>query len=236
MEISSINDNNLSLSDRAADQILRYIHENQLSEGDQLPVEVDLMDRLNVSRSTVREAIRTLSSRNIVVVKRGSGTYVSHAVVDDIFGLKFKQDRYKLLSDLFELRMILEPQIAIICVEKASEEEIDDVWKLHKQVEQCIRHGKEYTESDVQFHCKIAEYTHNDIFKILLPEITKGISIFIEYVGDALLKETIEAHKMIAQAIMNRDRQGSFDAIYQHLKQEHDCFNRIFYDKAVMEK
>ena len=231
MDLSPINENNLSLSDRAANQIIHYIRENQLREGDRLPVEIELMERLNVSRSTIREAKRTLSSRNIVTVKRGSGTYVSNSVVEDPFGLNLVQDRSKLISELLELRIMLEPPIAAICAERATENEIQELWLLHKQVEEQIINGMNHTESDVMLHCKIAEHTHNDVLMILLPEITRGVALFIESTGKSLLQITIDTHEKIVSSIQRRDKQASYDAMLQHLKYNQEFINNMLSEK-----
>jgi len=232
MNLSSINENNLSLSDRAANQIILYIRENRLSEGDRLPVETELMERLNVSRSTVREAIRTLSSRNIVTVRRGSGTFVSNSVVEDPFGLNFVKNPLKLVSDLLELRMMLEPPIAAICAERATDNEIHELWLLHKQVENQIKNGQNHTEFDVMLHCKIAEHAHNGVLMILLPEITKGVTLFIQSTKASLLQMTIDTHENIVQSIQMRDKQASFDAMLQHLRYNQDFLNNFFFNQT----
>ena len=236
MNLTSINENNLSLSDRAANQIILYIRENNLTEGDRLPVETEFMERLNVSRSTVREAIRTLSSKNIVVVKRGCGTFVYNSVADDPLGLNLKQNRKKMIRDLLELRMMLEPPIAAICAERATKEEINELWQLHKNIEHQIRNGQQYTEFDVRLHCNIAKHTHNDIIMTLIPEITKGVSLFVESTGEALLQKTIDTHSKIVRAIQNRDKQASYDAMYQHLKDNQDYLNSTIFNNDKDEK
>ena len=232
MTLSPINDNNLSLSDRAANQIVLFIRENKLNEGDRLPVEAELMERLNVSRSTVREAIRSLSSRNIVTVKRGSGTYVSNSIVEDPFGLNLMQNTTKLISDLLELRMMIEPPIAAICAERATENEINELWLLHKQVEYQINNGQNHTEFDVRLHCKIAEHAHNDVLMILLPEITKGVALFIRSSKSSLLQMTIDTHEKIVHSIQMRDKQASYDAMLEHLRYNQEFLNSLFKNNA----
>ena len=65
------------LGDQAADQIIQLIIDNDGKAGDKMPNEYELAEQLNVSRSTVREAIKALVSRNILEIKRGSGTFIS---------------------------------------------------------------------------------------------------------------------------------------------------------------
>ncbi len=68
---------NKTLVEVTTDKILRYLKEMQLQVGDKLPNEYELSDYLEVGRSTVREAVRALASRNILEVRQGAGTFVS---------------------------------------------------------------------------------------------------------------------------------------------------------------
>lgn len=84
-----------SLSRKIADDIISFILEENLHPGDKLPNEAILCERLNVGRSSLREAMRALVSRNIVTIQQGSGTYVasSTGVADDPLGLSFIKDK-----------------------------------------------------------------------------------------------------------------------------------------------
>lgn len=98
----------LPLVDRTAESIVNYIKENRLEAGDKLPNEHDLALNLGVGRSTLREAVRSLVSRNILEVRQGSGTYVSQniGIGEDPLGFSFVEDSLKLTEDLFALRYI----------------------------------------------------------------------------------------------------------------------------------
>ena len=67
----------ISMSEQAAKQIIEFITSNQMLPGDRMPTETDLMERLEVSRSTIREAIKILSARNILEIRQGSGASIS---------------------------------------------------------------------------------------------------------------------------------------------------------------
>lgn len=84
-----------SLSRKIADDIISFILEENLHPGDKLPNEAILCERLNVGRSSLREAMRAFASRNIVTIQQGSGTYVasSTGVDDDPLGLSFIKDK-----------------------------------------------------------------------------------------------------------------------------------------------
>ena len=100
---------NASRADSAAQQIIDLIQEKNLQPGDRLPNEQELALLLNVGRSTLREAIRRLVTRNILVVRQGSGTYVSDhtGVPEDPLGLTFIEKGPKLAKDLVEFRLMI---------------------------------------------------------------------------------------------------------------------------------
>ena len=104
-----------SLVETVSDEITKYIMDNELQVGDKIPNEFELAEKLNVGRSTVREAIKALVSRNVLEVKRGSGTFISSkaGVADDPLGLELIKDRAKLAQDLLEVRFMIEPEIKL---------------------------------------------------------------------------------------------------------------------------
>ena len=142
------------LSDRLADEILRYISENDLEQGDKLPNEAELMEILGAGRSSVREAMKTLASRNVVVIKQGSGTYVNDpsGVVDDPLGFAFVEDKRRLAIDILELRLILEPEIASLAAERASEGDVETIRLLQRQIEALQNQGDPARDKDAEFH------------------------------------------------------------------------------------
>ena len=73
---TALNAEDKTLPERAADQVISMIVDGTFKPGDKLPGEYDLAQRLNVGRSTVREAIKSLVSQNILEVRRGNGTFV----------------------------------------------------------------------------------------------------------------------------------------------------------------
>ena len=66
-----------SMAAQTADLLIEYITTNQMLPGDRMPTEAELIEKMGVSRSTIREAIRILSARNILEIRQGSGAYIS---------------------------------------------------------------------------------------------------------------------------------------------------------------
>ena len=102
------------LAEQVEDQIYHYILDTPISPGSKLPNEFELGEKFNVGRSTIREAVKLLSSKGIVEVRRGSGTYVLTTAlgIGDPLGLSSVQDKTALALDLVNVRLLLEPGIA----------------------------------------------------------------------------------------------------------------------------
>ena len=115
-----------SLPQKISDGIIALILEENLKPGDRLPNETILSQRLDVGRSSLREAMKLLASRNIVTIRQGSGTYIaaSPGMVEDPLGFIFIDNKQKLVQDLLEVRFLLEPSIAAMAATRADEKDI----------------------------------------------------------------------------------------------------------------
>lgn len=102
------------LAEQVEEQIYHFILDTPLSPGSKLPNEFELGEKFGVGRSTIREAVKLLSSKGIVEVRRGSGTYVLTTAlgVGDLLGLSAVQDKTALALDLVNVRLLLEPGIS----------------------------------------------------------------------------------------------------------------------------
>ena len=208
-----------SLPQKIAEDIIAFILEENLKPGDKLPNETVLCQRLNVGRSSLREAMRALASRNIVTIRQGSGTYIasSTGVADDPLGLSFINNKKKLIHDLMEIRFLLEPSIAALAAMHADDTEIKKICKLCDDVEELLKAHKDHSDKDIELHTAIALSSKNIVVPRLVPVIFRSIPLLIESTGNTLCNETIESHREIADAIAAQDAVRAHDAMYLHL-------------------
>jgi DNA-binding FadR family transcriptional regulator len=212
--------NETYLSEKVAELLIQYVIDNNLKAGDKLPNEIALAQKLGVGRSTMREGIRSLVSRNILQTQRGAGTFVAKekvGVSDDPLGFAFIEDKHRLARDLMEIRLMIEPRIAALAAKNATRQEIEQINYLAQETENIILARQNHNDKDVEFHSKIATASKNLIAPTLLPIIQKSISIFIDITASQLIRETIDTHRSIAQAIERRDEIAASDAVYLHL-------------------
>ncbi|WMJ84918.1 FadR/GntR family transcriptional regulator [Oscillospiraceae bacterium LTW-04] len=210
---------NKTLGEKAADDLIRLIRENGYEAGQKLPNEYALSSLLGVGRNTVREALRVLVSRNIVVIRQGSGTFVSAkmGVSDDPLGFSLIEDRRKLVRDLLQLRCIIEPPIAALAAENATEQDIALLGEICGQVERLLEARKDFSGKDQAFHVQIANCSHNVVMSNLIPLISEGVSVFSAEVASQEYEHTLRAHRKIYQAICDRRPVEAQQAMLFHL-------------------
>ncbi len=218
-----------NLSRQVADSIYRMIAVTQeLKPGQQLPGENILSEQLGVSRSTLREAIKSLVSQGVLTVYRGKGTYVSESMESFVsFGLDeldFKRSRVK---DLFEARLLFEPELAALACSRATDEELEDILAAGREVERHIHSNQDRTEADQEFHKKIAIASHNRFMLQLLPIVHSAVSetILLNEKQEQLSEETQKDHAQIMYFLKVRDPEGSRAAMTIHLRNAMNLLN-----------
>lgn len=207
------------LSSKLSEELLNYIRSENLKPGDRLPNESILAKKMGVGRSSIREAMKLLASRNIVTIRQGSGTYISQTpgMVDDPLGFSFIADKQKLALDSLEVRFLLEPAIASLAAQNASEEDIALLRRLCQEVEDLVRLGQDHTQKDIEFHTAIALSSKNVVVPRLIPVINSAIPLLIELTGNTLKQETIDTHRALTDAIAAHNAAAAHDAMYLHL-------------------
>ena len=214
---------NKLLAEQVEDQIYHYILDTPIEPGAKLPNEFALGEKFRVGRSTIREAIKLLSSKGIVEVRQGSGT----KGLSDPLNLRSVQDKNALAFDLVNVRLLLEPGIAEIAAQNATPEDIERLQRLCERVETKIRDGERYIEDDIAFHTCIAESSKNLVVGQLIPIIDTAVMMFVNVTHKKLIDETIMTHRMITEAIARHDPLGARSAMVMHLN-----FNRTYIKKV----
>lgn len=215
-----------NLSQRTAEIIRDNINKEHLYKaGDKLPNENELSDELGVSRTTLREAIRILVSEGVLTVKRGKGTYVTNQferIASGGIEIHEFSDSRVTLRDLYETRMIFEPEAASLACRRASDEEIKNILSLG---DICQNHllrnptGKERIESEIAFHSSIIEASHNVFLSEFMPMLTQTIekTFALDYNLDVIAEDAYKDHIMIMNFLEKRDAQALKSAVTIHL-------------------
>lgn len=216
------------------DKIQEYlIHECQ--PGDKLPNEFALAQRFDTSRSTIREVMKSFSTRGMVEIRHGSGTYVltNTPPVSDPLHLSGRKDKYQLALELFDVRLMLEPEIAAMAAELRSEKQAEELKEYCDKTEALYKSGQDHTAMDIEFHTCIARSSGNMVVQVLIPIIQSAITTFCDVTQRKLMDETIATHRAITKAILYRDPVGARCAMTAHLSDNRNLIQDMIRERGM---
>lgn len=201
------------------DQLMMFISQDEICVGDRLPNEYQLAENFGVGRSTLREAVKSLISKGVLEVRRGAGTFVKQKEmeIEDPLGLSKLEDKYKLAMELFDIRILLEPEVAALACQNATEEDKRQMKELCDEVERLYLDGKNHIQKDMEFHACIAKSSGNRVVEVLVPVIHTAVTTFANLTHRRLMNETIETHRDITDCIIAGDPMGAKCAMISHL-------------------
>ncbi|MGE1061333.1 FadR/GntR family transcriptional regulator [Megasphaera paucivorans] len=223
-----------SLVEKTAHKISMMIADKAYAAGQKLPNEYELSRYLGVGRNTIREAVRSLVSRNILVIKQGAGTFVSKkmGIADDPLGFMFVENKDKVLLDLIEVRFILEPPIASLAAQNASLREIHCLGRTCQEMEDALAAGQDPTDKDIEFHTQIATCSNNLVVPRLVPVINTAIKAFTSIEGHKVVAMTLSHHREIYEAIRDHRSYDAQDAMMLHLAYNRNKIRKNIFDKT----
>lgn len=207
------------LGNRIEAQLMRYIQEEPIPVGEKIPNEFELAEKFGVGRSTIREAVKGLVSQGMLEVRRGSGTYVisAYPAEEDPLGLGRYDDKYQLALELFDVRLMIEPEIAAYAAMNATEGDVAELHRLCNEVEEIYRSGENHVRKDIELHTAIARCSKNRVVEILVPLIDSAVFTFANVTHRELMEETIHTHRAVVDAIERHDQVGARCAMVMHL-------------------
>jgi GntR family transcriptional regulator, transcriptional repressor for pyruvate dehydrogenase complex len=212
-----------NLGEQVTKHIRDAISSGEWKPGDKLPTEAELGKIFRVSRSTIREALRSLSFIGQVQMRPGQGTYVANGPLrftEQLLGdgvLKTEKD----FQDLVEARLALETELAALCARRATADEMQQLGKIISEMKRTVHEtGKEFLELDVEFHFAIANFSKSKVLAQLLGAIRgmlqEEISKSSHLPGDRALAHA--GHLKIFQAMARRNSPKAREAMREHLE------------------
>jgi GntR family transcriptional regulator, transcriptional repressor for pyruvate dehydrogenase complex len=210
------------LYEEVVGQLHQLIDAGKLKAGDRLPSERELAETFRVSRSSVREAIKTLENEGMVITRPGSGTFITAVNVEAIIPpLASLLSRGKdALIDLFEMRCLVEPNIAALAAERATPADILRLKEICTEQEQQIKQDTSAVDHDAAFHLTIGRATHNEALQRLVASIVE----ILKPIREKSLQTPGRAHKSLAShreilvAIERHDPDLARQAMQQHIQ------------------
>lgn len=204
-------------------QIRNMILSGELKKGDQLPSERDMALQFGVSRTAVREAIKSLSEIGLIDIMVGRGTFVANNTTDRIIeSVNLLLDVEKVVKeDLHFARKVLEAPIAKLAAKNRTEENLKNLKSLIEQMEKSKNHTKKFIETDTEFHVELAKASNNTAFVVLtqaIMQILRSDLTFVLNFQDQT-DTALAHHKEILRNVTNKDMEGAELAMQSHMHQ-----------------
>src|SRR5437016_1298733 len=212
------------LFEQIVQQVEDSILKGQLKPGDQLPAERDLAQRFGVSRTAVREAVKTLREKGLVEAYSGRGTFITNGTSQAMrqsLDLMFKMAHSEGYVHLAEVRAILEPEIAALAATRIEEQYLDSMREAVAVMDRMPRDADSFIEADLDFHLSLAEAAGNPLILALIDSI---VGLLREqrsriFRVDGGPERGQFHHKRIMETIERRDPDAARDAMRAHLEQ-----------------
>ena len=216
MELEMHMDEYLPLRDVVFNTLRRAILKGELKPGERL-MEIALAEKLGVSRTPIREAIRKLELEGLVVMAPRKGAKVASITERD-------------LNDVLEVRKGMEVLAISLACQRITREELEKLDEIEKRFQAQIEAGNltELAEVDVEFHDTIYKATNNQRLVQLLNNLREQMYRYrVEYLKDIAVRRTLaEEHRSICQALKAKDEKKALDYIRVHIDNQQNAIIR----------
>ncbi|MCZ2079486.1 MAG: FadR family transcriptional regulator [Bryobacterales bacterium] len=214
-----------------AEKIQEMISEEALQPLSRLPPERVLSEQFGVSRTVIREALKVLVTRGVLKEVPGKGTLVWQNVTEPLTDLLhgfIARSGPRGQTHLFEVRRVLEVEIAGLAAERAEPEEVDHLERINRTLERMNREPepwagerlRRYNELEFDFHLTLARCTKNELFVILLSALSGAFhqSWACIHNRPETRKQGVELHRKILKAVREKDSRAARQATDNNLE------------------
>lgn len=204
------------VSQALIDRLLEMISDGYWKPGDMMPPQRELAKALDVGMSTLREALLSLQSMGVLEMRHGNGTYLVESPKYEIYSRMVnlslaigKTD----LEMLFEARGVIETGFAFYAAERASPQQIEELFQILENERQAIINNDRYETYllDISFHKKIAAISANDFLQQLVGTLFDALADILQ-----VLPQTMEGwkwHFNVADAIRDHSPMKASEAM-----------------------
>lgn len=213
----------VKLSSEVSEEILAMIDQGEVPLAGQLPTENELGDRLGVSRTSVREAVKSLAALGVLEIRPGVGTFVVDGRPGPLrtppggaAGIKREA-----LLDLLEFRCLFEPEVAALAAERATESDLAEMLRCVEVLRSAVEEGVRPPE-DLGFHLALARATRNesvvDVSRLIIRFYNQDV-----YLPDVM---DVHGHRRIYEAVLGRNPAAARAAMRAHLQEIQERYHQ----------
>jgi GntR family transcriptional regulator, transcriptional repressor for pyruvate dehydrogenase complex len=209
--------------EQVAKQIQSLIADGLLKPGDKLPPERELAETFQVSRSSLRDAIRALEMLGLVEPRQGEGTVVREISVEALVIplASMLVHKRELVAELLDLRQMIEPPLAARAADHASPQELEHMEDILRRQKEKVDRGELAIEEDSEFHYAIARAAKNSVLLRVLDMFMDSLresrerSLQVE----GRLQKSFAGHRRILRAICKHDASAAEVAMRKHIEE-----------------
>ena len=218
------------------EQIRSLIREGRWAPGDQIPPERELAERFRVSRTSVREALRALEMQGIIESRQGGGTFVrtadTQALIAPLAAAILRGQRE--LTDVLEVRELIEPGIARLAAQRASAELVAELEQILERQRECIASARPFVDEDTAFHYTLARAADNHILlrlhNVILDVLRESRQEYLHVPDRPAM--SLRGHEAILAAVSAHDGDAAHRASLAHITEVRDGILRALNESA----
>ncbi len=202
-----------------SNEIESKIRSGRLKENDRLS-ERSLAERYGVSRTVVRDALKLLHEKGLVIIKVGKGHYVRHPSETDLIGKLEKAIDYSQIpiTEIVEARELLEHAMAELMTANVTEDDLTELSRIYQCMEEAINDTNEYAEQDKLFHVTLLGTAHNDILQIFIRSLNGMIDRTVLLNNKKIRQHAQKEHRMMLDALRACEKDKLLVAFDYHIQ------------------
>ena len=215
--------NTVTKTDMIVENVINSIISEQYKPGDKLPAESYYVKNCGVSRVTVREAFKKLSSMGVVSIRQGDGTFVHKIKPFEIKNalLPLLMANMQIINDLYEARIFIEQSILELAIERKTPDDIKTVQNIVKDMEDAIKDSdlNKYNLADFAFHDTLTGICGNSVLESIYDSLSRIRRNNITKSNTSMdsVKKSIDEHKRILEAIIDNNTEKAKEIMKNHL-------------------
>ena len=214
-------------SHKIISQIRESILQGKLKHGDKLPSEKELVDQLNVSKHTLREALSALEEMGLIELRQGinGGAYIAKVEIDvaQYHLVNYLYSRNLTPNHLSELRKLIEPYAAKIVADKITDEQLKIIKDMNDRARFFLENNQleKAVKNEYALHKYIADLTGNPLLILIIDFAERTLKEFKQKLGadERFYTTVLERHERIYKALEERDATKAGNEMLGHVKQ-----------------
>jgi GntR family transcriptional repressor for pyruvate dehydrogenase complex len=214
-----------SLSTQTLDQLIGWLKDGTFKAGGKLPSQNELVEYFGVSRTGIREALQMMAVLNLIEIKPGLGCFVKrvspeYIIHADVLSILLEKES---VMEVIETRKLVESGIAALATERALPE---DYWRMEDvliTIDRSIQKNESIAVISTEFHCALAEASHNAVLAKLLRSFTQLMAKAGRLLEDSVedlgkfKRHELKSHQDLFHVIKQRDPEKSRKAMIDHI-------------------